>query len=68
MSIREIGQIYARRWDIEMLFNLVKTHLKLHVLWSSQPNVVLHQVYSVFIVSLAARPRAALVGIIYAGR
>jgi hypothetical protein len=51
LSIRDISVLYARRWDIEMMFNLVKTHLKLHVLWSSQINVVLHQVFAVFTVA-----------------
>jgi Transposase DDE domain len=51
LSIREISVLYARRWDIEMMFNLVKTHLKLHLLWSSQLNVVLHQVFAVFSVA-----------------
>ena len=51
LSIREISVLYARRWDIELMFNLVKTHLKLHLLWSSQTNVVLHQVFSVFTVA-----------------
>lgn len=51
LSMREISVLYARRWDIEMMFNLVKTHLKLNVLWSSQLNVVLHQVFAVFTVA-----------------
>jgi hypothetical protein len=33
------------------MFNLVKTHLQLHVLWSSHLTVVLHQVYAVFTVA-----------------
>lgn len=51
LSIAQIAQLYARRWDIEMMFNMVKTHLNLHVLWSSHINVVLHQVYAVFTVA-----------------
>jgi hypothetical protein len=51
LSVREISVLYARRWDIEMMFNLVKTHLNLHVLWSSHVNVVLHQVFAVFTVA-----------------
>jgi hypothetical protein len=50
-SIRDISRLYARRWDIEMMFNLVKTHLNLHLLWSSHTNVVLHQVFAVFTVA-----------------
>ena len=51
LSVREISVLYARRWDIEMMFNLIKTHLNLHVLWSSHVNVVLHQVFAVFTVA-----------------
>jgi Transposase DDE domain len=47
----DISQLYARRWDIERMFNLVKTYLHLHWLWSSQVNVVRHQVYAVFTVA-----------------
>jgi hypothetical protein len=62
LSIREISLLYARRWDIEMMFNLVKTHLKLHWLWSSHLSVVLHQVFAVFTVAqviLATRAEIA---------
>lgn len=51
LSVAEISQLYARRWDIERMFNLVKTHLHLHLLWSSQLTVVIHQVYAVFTVA-----------------
>jgi hypothetical protein len=51
LSLADISQLYARRWDIERMFNLVKTHLNLHWLWSSQLTVVIHQVYAVFTVA-----------------
>jgi hypothetical protein len=51
LSLADISQLYARRWDIERMFNLVKTHLHLHWLWSSQLTVVIHQVYAVFTVA-----------------
>jgi Transposase DDE domain len=51
LSLADISQLYARRWDIERMFNLVKTHLHLHWLWSSQLTVVIHQVYAVFSVA-----------------
>jgi hypothetical protein len=51
LSIVQISQVYARRWDIEMMFNMIKTHLHLHMLWSSHLNVILHQVYAVFTVA-----------------
>ncbi len=51
LSIREISQLYARRWDIEMMFNMIKTHLHLHVIWSGYENVVQHQLFAVFTVA-----------------
>ena len=51
LSIRDISLLYARRWDIEMMFDMVKTHLNLHMLWSSHVNVILHQVFAVFTVA-----------------
>jgi hypothetical protein len=46
-----IAQVYARRWDIELAFDLVKTHLGLHLLWASHPLLVLQQVWAVLIIS-----------------
>lgn len=51
LSLRDISRLYARRWDIERMFNLVKTHLHLHLLWSSHPTVIVHQVFAVFAVA-----------------
>jgi hypothetical protein len=51
LSLHDLSQLYARRWDIERMFNLVKTHLHLHWLWSSHVTVVLHQLYAVFTVA-----------------
>ena len=51
LSLADLSQLYARRWDIERMFNLVKTYLHLHWLWSSQITVVIHQVYAVFTVA-----------------
>ncbi|MBK8434413.1 MAG: IS4 family transposase [Chloroflexi bacterium] len=34
LPIQEIAQLYARRWDIEMAFRMVKQYLKLHHLVS----------------------------------
>lgn len=47
----DIAQVYARRWDIELAFNLIKTHLGLQLLWASQPGLVLQQVWAVLIIS-----------------
>jgi hypothetical protein len=51
LSLHDISALYARRWDIERMFNLVKTHLHLHWLWSSHLTVIIHQVYAVFTVA-----------------
>lgn len=51
LSLHDLSALYARRWDIERMFNLVKTHLHLHWLWSGHPSGVLHQVYAVFTVA-----------------
>jgi hypothetical protein len=47
----ELARLYARRWDIELAFNLVKRHLGLHLLWSAKPGVVLHQVWAVLTIA-----------------
>lgn len=47
----EAARLYARRWDIELAFKLVKRHLGLHLLWSAKPGVVLHQVWAVLTIA-----------------
>ena len=51
LPIRDIAQLYARRWDIEMAFNLLKTHLGLHLLWSAKPVVILQQVWAALVIA-----------------
>jgi hypothetical protein len=51
LPLAEIARLYARRWDIELAFNLVKTHLGLHLLWGAKPVVVLQQVWAVLIIA-----------------
>ncbi|MAF52412.1 MAG: hypothetical protein CL694_05300 [Chloroflexi bacterium] len=46
-----LAQVYSRRWDIEMAFNLIKTHLGLHLLWSANPVVIQQQILAVLIIS-----------------
>lgn len=46
LPMAEIARLYARRWDIELAFKLLKTHLGLHLLWGSKPTVVLQQVWA----------------------
>ncbi|MFN0070839.1 MAG: IS4 family transposase [Chloroflexota bacterium] len=51
LPIGEIARLYARRWDIELAFRLIKQYLGLHLLWSSKTEVVLIQVWAVLIIA-----------------
>jgi hypothetical protein len=51
LSLHDIAVLYARRWDIELAFKLVKRHLKLHLLWSAKEEIILQQVWSVLIIA-----------------
>lgn len=43
---QEIGRLYARRWDIELAFKLVKRHLGLHLFWSNKVVVLQQQLWA----------------------
>ena len=45
LTMREIAQLYARRWDIERAFLALKQWLGMHLLWSSKTQVLLAQVW-----------------------
>jgi hypothetical protein len=51
LSLAEIAQLYARRWDIEMAFKLIKRELGLHLLWSAKPPIILQQIWAVLLIS-----------------
>jgi hypothetical protein len=51
LSLREIAWLYARRWDIEMAFKLIKRELGLHLIWSAKTVIVLQQVWAVLLIS-----------------
>ena len=51
LPLTDIAKLYARRWDIELAFKLIKQHLGLHLLWSSKPALLLHQIWAVFLIS-----------------
>lgn len=51
LSLHDIAVLYARRWDIEMAFRLIKRELGLHLFWSAKPVVVLQQVWAVLLIS-----------------
>ena len=46
LTIKQIAKLYARRWDIEMAFKLIKQHLKLHMLWSAKTEIIMQQVWA----------------------
>jgi hypothetical protein len=47
----DVVRLYARRWDFEMAVQLVKQHLRLGMLWSAKPAVILQQVWAVLIIA-----------------
>lgn len=51
LPMTDIAKLYARRWDIELAFKLIKRHLNLHLLWSCKTTVILQQVWAVLIIS-----------------
>ena len=51
LSLLEIAQLYARRWNIETAFRLLKQHLNLHLLWSAKPVVVRQQLWCAVILA-----------------
>ncbi len=51
LTLRPIAALYQRRWDIELAFNLIKTHLGLHLLWSRTDAVIVAQVWAVLIIA-----------------
>jgi hypothetical protein len=51
LSLRDIAVLYARRWDIEMAFKLIKRELGLHLFWSAKTCVVLQQVWAVLTIA-----------------
>jgi len=51
LSLFEIAQLYARRWNIEGAFRLLKQHLNLHLLWSAKGVVVRQQLWCALILA-----------------
>ncbi len=63
LSLGEIAQLYARRWDIEMAFRLLKEYLGMSHWWSSKRELILTQIWVVLILAhvvYALRERIAL--------
>jgi hypothetical protein len=51
LSLHEVAVLYARRWDIEMAFKLIKRELGLHLFWSAKKVVILQQIWAVLLIS-----------------
>jgi hypothetical protein len=51
LSLHDIALLYARRWDIELAFKLIKRELGLHLFWSAKLVVILQQVWAVLLIS-----------------
>jgi Transposase DDE domain len=51
LSMQAVAQVYARRWDIELAFLLLKQYLGLHQWWSSQPVLMQQQCLVLIIVA-----------------
>ncbi len=63
LSLGEVAQLYARRWDIELAFRLLKEYLGMSHWWSSKQELILVQIWVVLILShlvYALRERIAL--------
>ncbi len=51
LSMSDAARLYARRWDIELAFKMLKGELGLHLWWSSFPILVLQQLLCAFILA-----------------
>lgn len=51
LPFHEVVQLYARRWDIELIFLLLKEHFGLHIWWSSKQDLMLSQLWIALILA-----------------
>src|SRR5258708_9384018 len=51
LSLEDVAQVYARRWDIEMAFRLLKEYLGMSHWWSSKQELILVQIWIVLLLS-----------------
>lgn len=49
--VADMAQVYARRWDIELAFKMLKRYLKLHLMWSAKPVVIQQQIWATLIIA-----------------
>ena len=46
LSVADLARLYARRWDIELAFGVLKEHLRVSQLWSAKWEVVQVQIWA----------------------
>lgn len=51
LSMSEAARLYARRWDIELAFKALKGELGIGLWWSSQPILLLQQLWAALILA-----------------
>jgi len=51
LSLAEIVALYERRWEIERAFDLLKTDLHLHLLWSGKQALIEQQVWGALVIA-----------------
>jgi hypothetical protein len=51
LPLDEVAQLSARRWDIEMAFQLIKQHLGLSLWWSTKDRVIHQQLTAILIIA-----------------
>lgn len=51
LSLTEVAQVSARRWDIEMAFRLLKEYLGMSHWWSSKQELILVQIWVVLLLA-----------------
>jgi hypothetical protein len=51
LSLGDIAHLYARRWDIELAFRLLKEYLGMSHWWSSKQELIVLQIWVVLILS-----------------
>ncbi len=54
LSMADVVRLYARRWDVELAFKMLKTDLGLSVLWSTKWPVIQTQVWAVLLIAQIA--------------
>ncbi|HEV2660710.1 MAG TPA: IS4 family transposase, partial [Ktedonobacteraceae bacterium] len=51
LPLAEVVRLYARRWDIELGFRLLKDHLHLRLLWSAKWSVIQVQLWAALLLA-----------------